>query len=211
MRNVINFAQLFVLVVVVSSCSVSRYTAPPFTNVSGLLELNQGMDLSEVSNILKIPPYDIIHQFSPGDFVVVYNYRVLDRNLRLPTRAAQNVIHGEEGQKGGDDWYNTRYLEAYLLFKGNKLEGVYSQRSFDEGVRIEYMHGVLSGQDSLIAMRTDDKGAVYGGLPFIMKDNPSALQEAQLRADEEVEKRRNLLKTAGIVLLGLLGLTLLGG
>lgn len=52
---------------------------PKFTHVENVLQLNNGMSLEKVNEILKLRPYDLRSIDSLGNKIFVYKYRLTDR------------------------------------------------------------------------------------------------------------------------------------
>jgi len=59
-----------------SSCIVK---APKYLTVEKVLTLRQGMTKEEVSQILGIPPYNMVSMNDTAEFVLLYKYRVTNR------------------------------------------------------------------------------------------------------------------------------------
>ncbi|MCG8328832.1 MAG: hypothetical protein MI974_14165 [Chitinophagales bacterium] len=186
---------------ILSSCAISRYTAPPFTNVEKILQLKPEMTIDEVSDILKIPPYDIVHSYESGSMVLSYNYRVKDRNMVVPTRSAQQVIHSEDAQREGEDWYNTNYHSVFLHFQDDALKSIFSETLINKGIYIEILDKKLISPDSNFIMDGNYHLLLENGY-----ENYSYTQEAQLKEDEQIKRRRNTLKQVGVGALIILGL-----
>ena len=183
-----------------SSCSISRYTAPPFTNVEKILRLKPGMTTEEVSGILRIPPYDMVHLYESGSMVLSYNYRVKDRNMVVPTRSKQ-VIHSEDAQREGEDWYNTNYHSVFLHFQDDALKSIFSETLISKGAHIEILDKRLINPDSSFIVDKNYYLLLENGY-----ENYSYTQDTQLKEDEQIKRRRDTLKNVGIGVLVILGL-----
>ncbi|MBK8967066.1 MAG: hypothetical protein R3D58_04770 [Saprospiraceae bacterium] len=133
----------FLPVFLLSSCLISKYSAPPFTDLEKILQLKPGQTVSEVSSALKIRPYDVVYSHEAGRMILIFNYRVKDRRMTLPKKSAQQVIHGEESQRAGDLWYNDNYRELFVLFQNEKLKSVYGEEVLAVAADIELMDNHL--------------------------------------------------------------------
>jgi len=210
MKNTFNFTLLvFSVLFLLSSCKVSRYIAPPFTDVDKIMKLRSGIGLSEVNTTLGIKPYDIIHSYETGSKILIFNYRVKDRNMVLASRTANRTIHSEEAQKEGETWYNTNHKEIYLLFKNDTLSGIYGERMFSEGAYLEMVHERLAFEE--IRPKTNNVDLAhdrdYLFLQNVYQERSALKEKAMLQEDEEVKKRRKILTYgAGLALLTLLSL-----
>lgn len=194
-----------------NSCAVNRYIAPPFTDLDKILKLDPGMSVTQVSDLLLIEPYDIIHSYETGNTILVYNYRVKDRNLPVPSRVAQQIIHSEDGQRDGDPWYNTNYLELYLSFSHDTLKGVYGERTFMEGTYLEMIEGNIAFSDgeSSTDAKTIDKDYLF--LQNLYRERSSFKRAGQIQGDEVLSRRRKLLQNGLLIAAGLVGIKLISG
>lgn len=195
---------LVALLCSLSSCMVNRYIAPPFTSLDKILQLKQGQSVDDVSNTLRIRPYDIVHSHENGSMILIYNYRVKDRNLPVPSRAANQMIHSEEGQREGEEWYNTAHKELFLLFKNDTLHGVYGERVFSEGSFLETFDKRLGetgmARDSNYYVSESD--ALFLQNTYLHRYNDK--QEATLEEDQTIKKRRQVLSYIGVGVAALL-------
>ncbi len=191
---------LTVIVISLSSCSVSRYIAPPFTDVSKILRLKSGMSMNQVTDILKIPPYDVVHVYETGNQIMVYNYRVKDRTAPVPTRLGERAVHGEDLQTTGETRYNNNYKELFLLFKHDTLASVFGERTFLEGTYLERINqSVVSGvkNDELDNV---DNSTIEG----LLAERAAYTRDISLKEDETTKKRRKLLAKFGPIALAFL-------
>lgn len=195
MRIVNSLVFIFLSALLFTSCSVSRYIAPPFTDVTKIIELKPGQGVEEVSATLKVEPYDIVHSLDDGKMILIYNYRAKDRNMGLPTRSAQMIIHTEESQRGGETWYNLDYRELYVLFVDGKLKNVYSDNLLSDG---QYFAS-YSDSLSINTGTSTDLGFVQGVYQQRIKS------ELRLDEDKRLKRRRNWF-IVGIVGAGLLAI-----
>lgn len=194
--------------IMVSSCgSVKRFVAPPFTDVDKILELKPGQTVEEVSEILRVPPYDVVHSYESQSMVLVYNYRLKDRTFVVPSRAVDNVTHNPDSQREGELWYNNNYREIFLLFNEGKLKSIFGERAFSEGVLIEALDdGVIAEQ-----LKGDDLNAAEYLFLHDAYDTHRAYKESvKLDDDTRLTERKKLMEKVGLVVAALLGLTILG-
>ena len=69
---------LFFSLSVFTSCIV---IAPKYSRVEQVLTLKQGMTKDSVSKILGIPPYNLVSMNDTGETVLLYKYRVTNRQM----------------------------------------------------------------------------------------------------------------------------------
>ncbi len=121
------YLNLLILLVLILSSSCGKWIAPPYTNVDKILQIQPGMELQEVNIILEIEPYDVYIR-RDNDFIVIYNYRVKDRRMKLsgPTKHTTD----ETSQTAGTDWYGDSYY-CYVYFQDNKVKSILT----DEGLK----------------------------------------------------------------------------
>lgn len=174
-----------------TSCATSKYDAPPFTDLDKILELKPGQTVKDVSETLKIKPYDVVYSHDKGKMVLIYNYRVKDRRMALPTKTAGQVVHSEAAQRQGDVWYNENYKELYLLFQNNELKSIYGEDVLSVGGQVETMEDHLSGGKEDLEFASGVYQERYNR------------KITELSEDKEAKKRRNVLigGSALIVLL----------
>jgi hypothetical protein len=113
--------KISLLVVVLSAlCSCSRYLAPPFTNVSKIMQIKSGMKVKQVSDILGIEPYDIFYTQETGAQIMSYNYRLAKRIMynynTLNYMEVARRTSDENSQTTGDLYYDKDYKTLYAMF-----------------------------------------------------------------------------------------------
>lgn len=182
-----------------TSCAISKYVAPPFTDLDKILQIQHGQTAREVSETLKIRPYDVVYSHDKGRMILIYNYRVKDRRMILPTKTAGQVIHSEDAQRKGDLWYNTNYRELYVLFQDDKVRGIYGEDVLAIGAQVETMDKRLNGGTN--------EDLAFASSVYQERYNRKS---AELSEDEAAKKRRNILLGGGgltlLLLLSVLGL-----
>lgn len=185
---------IFFIILGATSCSVSKYVAPPFTDIDKILELQPGQTVKEVSETLKIKPYDVVYSHDKGKMILIYNYRVKDRKMPLPTRTAEQTMHSESAQRQGELWYNNNYRELYILFQDDKLKGIYGEEVLAVGAQVETMDAYLDGEGG-IADASGKKTSANEDLLFassVYKERYDR-KSAQLDEDKQAKQRRNML------------------
>lgn len=189
-----------------SSCAVKNYIAPPFTDVNKILRLKPGQTSSEVSDILRIDPYDIVHSYETGSMILVYNYRVKDRKMQIPSRAVQQTVPSEGAQREGDIHYNTMYRELYLLFANDTLKSVFGERTFSEGSYIEMVdnHLVASSENNNSTNVNAENDYLF--MRNLIQERTSFRKAARIEEDEALKRRRGILKNIFFGVLGVTGL-----
>lgn len=194
---------LFILICMpcLTSCVISKYVAPPFTDLDKILELRPGQTTKEVTETLKIKPYDVIYSHDKGKMLLIYNYRVKDRRMVLPMKTAGQVIFTEKAQREGDVWYNKNYRELYVLFQENKVKGIYGEDVLAIGAQIETMDSHLNGQTTLA-----NEDLLFAQSIYQERYNRKS---AELSEDQEAKNRRKMLIGGVTIVTGLiLGLIL---
>jgi hypothetical protein len=114
---------IIITIILFSACS--RWIAPPYTNVDKLSEVQIGMNLASVNDVLGIEPYDIYFK-GDNSFIVIYNYRVKDRNMTLSGNAG-NSVHSEFSQTAGSEWYGESYF-SYIYFQDGFIKSIVTDR-----------------------------------------------------------------------------------
>ncbi|MEO1516810.1 MAG: hypothetical protein AAFV95_17445 [Bacteroidota bacterium] len=189
-------------VIIFSSCGASRFIAPPYTDVDKIVRLETGLNLNEVSEILKIRPYDIVYAHDTRRKLLVYNYRVRDRNLAVASRSANQVVHTEDGQRQGERWYDGITRELYILFKNDTLSGIYSERFASELAYMERL-GDQESQSSLTYAGSEEyaQAIANGDIGFLHRVFSSRFQGGtggEIREDEFLKRRRKTLRWVAI-------------
>jgi len=106
----------------------SRWIAPPYTNVDNISDIEIGMSLQQVNDVLEIKPYDVYFK-GDDDYIVIYNYRVKDRILKISGNY-EDMTHSELSQTSGAEWYGQKYF-CYVYFKDSRVKSIVT----DEGKR----------------------------------------------------------------------------
>jgi len=112
---------MLLIIVMLSTISCSRWIAPPYTNVDKLSNIQIGATLQQVNNELGIEPYDVYYK-GKEDFIVIYNYRVKDRIMKV-SNDYENTIHSDISQTNGSEWYGEKYF-CYIYFKDKKVKSI---------------------------------------------------------------------------------------
>jgi hypothetical protein len=167
--------------------------------VGKILRLEAGQSLDQVTQTLKLEPYDIVQSLNSGRMILIYNYRLQDRKMNLPTSTASTVIHTEESQRGGDIWYNLDYQELYLVFVDKKLSSVYSEKILFEGRSINSYDLTSSGDAAQVGGPADDFQYAMSVYQQRQQTDRGSLTE-----DKEAKKKRRR-----IIIGGTIGLLLL--
>ena len=111
---------------IIAFTGCARMIAPPYTNVEKVSSVKIGMNLQQVNSQLGIEPYDL---YFKGDdhFVVIYNYRIKDRIMKVPGDFNTDT-HTAYSQTDGKDWYGKNYV-CYVHFMDKKVKSIIT----DEG------------------------------------------------------------------------------
>jgi hypothetical protein len=188
------------------SCGVKRFIAPPFTDLDRILKLRSGQNVEAVNNTLGIKPHDIVHCYKTGSKILIFNYRLKDRNMVLASRSANQVVHSAEAQKDGENWYNLNYKELFLLFRDDTLSGIYGERMFSEGSYLELAHDKFAFGDTSLTVegKMQSGNTDYQFLYNAYQERNATKERAVLQEDETRKKRLEGLRKA---VLGLLVVT----
>jgi hypothetical protein len=185
-----------------TSCKLSKYTAPHFTDLDKILALKPGLSLNEVNDVLKIKPYDIVYSHDKSKMLLIYNYRVKDRRMGLPTSTADQVMHSEDAQRQGEIWYNANYRELFILFEGEKLKSIYGEEVLSSAKSIVSMDSYLNGERVQAGVQgTNNTDLLFAN--SVYQDRVDK-KKTQLEEDKQAKKRRNILLYgggAGVLLL----------
>jgi hypothetical protein len=84
-----------------------------------------GMTIQNVNTTLGIEPYDV-YFYSDNNFIVIYNYRVKDRLMKVKGDY-NNSIHSDSSQVNGEDWYGDKYF-CYIYFKDNIVKSIVTDK-----------------------------------------------------------------------------------
>lgn len=140
---------LFIIIALLIITGCSRWIAPPYTNVDKLSTVKIGMNLQQVNNQLGIEPYDVYFR-GDNDFIVIYNYRVKDRIMKV-SGDYNNTIHSDISQTNGGDWYGEKYF-CYVYFKDKKVKSIVT----DEGKKKS--EDILVKNNNLYLIQKDQIG-----------------------------------------------------
>ncbi|MFN0037814.1 MAG: hypothetical protein ACKVUS_22350 [Saprospiraceae bacterium] len=155
-----------------------------------ILQLQTGQSLKDVNETLKIKPYDVVYSHDKGKKVLIYNYRVKDRRMVLPTKTADRVSHSESAQREGEVWYNSDYREVFVLFQDDKLKSIYGEEVLSGAGAIEAMESHLNGNP--ILTNNADISLVRG-----IYQARADRKKAALAEDEVAKRKRKLLIGGG--------------
>lgn len=188
-----------------TSCAISKYEAPPFTDLDKIMSLKPGMTLADANEALKLKPYDIIYSHDKGKMILIYNYRVKDRRMVLPTKTAGQVIHTEKAQREGETWYNKSYKEVYALFYEGKLKSVYGEEALSIAPNLDYIDVRLDNAKQGGGLQVNDTAQDLDFARMVYQQRLDK-KEARLMEDEKSKKRQRILIGGGtLILLWLIG------
>jgi len=142
-------------IVILTSCAVQqnqKWIAPPYTSVDKIIKVKEGMSIEEVNNVLGINPYDIYILQDKGASILIYNYRIKDREMEVPSNYNQRTkfIHSEEAQTSGEIRYKTDGNILYAFFKDGKLETMLTDAGKDNSEYLLLINnnvGILSKKE----------------------------------------------------------------
>lgn len=180
-----------------TSCSLSKYVAPPFTDLEKILALKPGISEKEASDILKIKPYDIVYSHELGKKILIYNYRVKDRNMRLQTRAAERIIHSEDAQRQGEVWYNKQYRELFVLFENEKLKSIYGEEALSIALNLDLMENQLKKESGESVNKTSSANDLDLRFVTAAYQNRNGKKYQELNEDNAAKNRQKLFLLGG--------------
>jgi len=102
--------------------SCTSFIAPAYTSVDELIKVRKGMSMEKVNGVLGIEPFDIYSIQDDGGTVLVYNYRLKDRRVKVSGNVLE-FAKTEAAQKSGQAWYGEP-SRAYILFEDDKMTGL---------------------------------------------------------------------------------------
>ncbi|MEQ8325111.1 MAG: hypothetical protein RIC15_06190 [Vicingaceae bacterium] len=114
---------LLLAFIAASFTACNYFIAPPYTSVNELIKVRKGMTITKVNEVLGIQPYDLYNVQDDGGTILVYNYRIKDRKMKVPGmsyKQREKVIKSERGQKEGIEWY-AEASRVYILFEDDKV------------------------------------------------------------------------------------------
>jgi hypothetical protein len=112
------------LVVTLLLVSCNRYIAPPFTDVTKISQLRNGMKLKQVQDVLGIEPYDIYHLQEQNLSIVTFNYRLKKRSIHVPTWNRDEIERqttNDRSQTAGELYYEKDFKVLYVLLRDGEL------------------------------------------------------------------------------------------
>lgn len=158
-NNLIRFILFAFASSVITSCNSIYQAAPPYTSVERMIQLKADMNVQSVNEVLGIQPYDIYTIQETGGSILVYNYRVKDRKVKLPTelKKQDQFIHSEEYQKAGEPYYNLEHSKLYIFFKDGKMKSMMTDRGLEKS---EYLM-ILDNHIRYISKEDYDKMKMF--------------------------------------------------
>lgn len=156
-----------VIMTLISSCS--RYIAPQFTSIEKILLVKPDMSVNQVSATLGIEPYNILHLNEDGDIILIYNYRLKNRIMKVSTTNRDEFnrkTRNEDSQTAGNIWYDKEPKQLYVLFDDNKVQSFISDagKSDSEYLLITNNNIVLASEGEINSY--DDQS---DGIPMIFQ------------------------------------------
>lgn len=156
-----------VIMTLISSCS--RYIAPQFTSIEKIMLVKPDMSVNQVSATLGIEPYNILHLNEDGDIILIYNYRLKNRIMKVSTTNRDEFnrkTRNEDSQTAGNIWYDKEPKQLYVLFDNNKVQSFISDagKSDSEYLLITNNNIVLASEGEINSY--DDQS---DGIPMIFQ------------------------------------------
>lgn len=156
-----------VIMTLISSCS--RYIAPQFTSIEKIMLVKPDMSVNQVSATLGIEPYNILHLNEDGDIILIYNYRLKNRIMKVSTTNRDEFnrkTRNEDSQTAGNIWYDKEPKQLYVLFDDNKVQSFISDagKSDSEYLLITNNNIVLASEGEINSY--DDQS---DGIPMIFQ------------------------------------------
>ncbi|MCE9540012.1 MAG: hypothetical protein K8R85_12460 [Bacteroidetes bacterium] len=147
MKKLLNHLLLLTVgIVMISSCTSIYKSSPPFTSVDKIIQLKSDMDIRKVNEMLGIQPYDIYTIQETGGSLLVYNYRIRDRKVKLPVDLAKQdeFIHSEEFQTKGDTYYRTDAQRLFIFFQEGKMKSMLTDNGINNAEHLLIMNNTIS-------------------------------------------------------------------
>lgn len=146
-RTTLFAAALFALISFQSCTTYKSYwVAPEFTNVSKISQLRAGMSTDEINKTLGTQPYDIYHIQQDGSSVIVYNYRIKERRMTVPTDPVQRertIRNDEKSQTEGEPWYQEDHNRVFVLMKDNKMKSLITDNGYENSQYLLLQHNTI--------------------------------------------------------------------
>ncbi len=127
--------------VFVIGCSQQKFVvAPPFTDMSRINTLKEGMSKEEVVSALQIQPFDLYFVEAKNE-VYVFNYRLKERRIPVTNRSTyveqgtemlNENMNSEVSQREGVTFY-TEWRKLYVSFKDGKMISAITDSGREDG------------------------------------------------------------------------------
>lgn len=122
-----------------SSCSTMSGTTqiPKFTTSDQLYQLKTGNTYETVISTLGCNPYNLLSKQADGYEVYVYKYKIVERKID------SEVLNTRGGESAGEEVYNSKIENVFLIFKDNKLESVITDEGRSDSPKIVMLHNTI--------------------------------------------------------------------
>lgn len=166
------------LLLFITSCKLYQVN-PPYTDTEKIIGLKAGMTYNEATQLLGIPPYDILNIQEEGGSIITYNYRLKDRRVKMPPsrKKQQELIHSESYQKAGEVWYKDESNKLYVFFKDGKLKSMITDKGIEDAEFLMVMNNNIKflAKEDFHKMKTYRIGA--GNTYLINKDSTAVIYQ----------------------------------
>lgn len=164
-----NYLRLTVLTIAVSmllaSCGFSGYwIAPPYTSPEKIQSLRSGMSITEVTNVLGIPPYDIFHRQDDGSTILGYNYRLKLKEMEYRADRPEEK-HSRSSQTEGTPWYDEPMM-VYIYFKDGDLVSLVTDNGLKDSEAVLLTNNTIQ----LISEKDIDRFSKEGQIIYLNKN-----------------------------------------
>ncbi|MFH0892838.1 MAG: hypothetical protein V2A54_00245 [Bacteroidota bacterium] len=163
MKKVLIFSAAALAMLFITSCG--KWIAPPYTNVSKIITVKNGMGIEQVNAALGIEPYDVYHIQEDGSSVLVYNYRLKDRRMTVPIfyNAKERAIRGDESsQTQGNVWYGSA-ARLYVLLKDGKVKSMVTDAGREDAQYLLLTNNNIQtiSKEELVTLSKQDNAVNY--------------------------------------------------
>lgn len=144
-------------IVSISLASCSRWIAPPYTSVSEISNVKKGMTREQVNQTLGIEAYDIYTMQEDGTTILMYNYRLKERSMKLSGDLGM-ATKTQASQKAGTEIYGSPSL-LFVLFQDDKVSSLITSRGREDAEHLLLTNNniqLISKQQLVTLQNSDD-------------------------------------------------------
>lgn len=141
-KSILFSVSAIVCAILLGSCGTTStmVSAPKFTSVDRLCQLQPGQSYETVVQLLGCDPYNLLSNQADGYAIYLYKYKFTEREIK----AADSKVYDQRGgETAGMEIYNPKMQDVVLIFKDRKLESVVTVQGRKESPAIILMHNTL--------------------------------------------------------------------